>query len=327
MGFLESIGKFLGSEPANKPSPLYKPRYVNTNVDSQATLEPVMPEPRSIEGLEGEELNITLLHDEFDMAPAKLLAEARAIVARNSKVIVDPKIMEKADRLSKLGFKNTPESKAAEETKKALKLEEEIKEMGKRTAETVLYYHKKYPFQKFLTVDELHRICRDYGLIYAPVSTYAMQVPDKNLTEIENGKPVEFSDLPDDILVKDNRYGHFFNNQDLTSILSSQGKTSYEYGRNPDLVRLCEDLNKDRSRYSDGHFQLSSKAYFQIAAPIDHFDQHELSKFNKINSFGYATREVRKDPVVFRFVKNGVLVYSKWGIEANHPLLTNPIEN
>lgn len=60
-----------------------------------------------------------------------------------------------------------------------------------------------------------------------------------------------------------------------------------------------------------------------IAAPKSHFDLQGLEKHGKR---GWLRPEP-KDPIVFRYVNGGIQVLTKWGPEAEDPMLTNPIDN
>lgn len=63
-----------------------------------------------------------------------------------------------------------------------------------------------------------------------------------------------------------------------------------------------------------------------IAAPADHFDTSSLVATGQFE-MGFPLPVVDEDPIVFRKVRGGILVDSKWGLEASDPLLLNPINN
>jgi hypothetical protein len=63
-----------------------------------------------------------------------------------------------------------------------------------------------------------------------------------------------------------------------------------------------------------------------IAAPKEHFDLSELT-FDEKKGFYEAKVRVIKDPIVFRYVKGGIQVLSKWGLEAEDPALQIEILN
>ena len=62
-----------------------------------------------------------------------------------------------------------------------------------------------------------------------------------------------------------------------------------------------------------------------ITAPKSHFDLKDL-KSKGLGFFDITITEV-KDPIVFRYVKGGIQVLSKWGLEASDATLQNEILN
>ena len=125
---------------------------------------------------------IAEIHSEFDTAQERLLQEANKILSTKTNL---PDI---ADRLSKVGFTNTPTAKKGIEVKKQLVTSQE-------QAELINYYKNTYPFLKFLTEDELNRICDKYNLIHAPVGNYINEVPEKNLRDIETAQGLKEQDV------------------------------------------------------------------------------------------------------------------------------------
>jgi hypothetical protein len=63
-----------------------------------------------------------------------------------------------------------------------------------------------------------------------------------------------------------------------------------------------------------------------IAAPKDHFDLKGLKHITGTHGF-FSTTRIHKDPIVFRYVKGGIQIISKWGLEASDPMLVNEINN
>ena len=82
------------------------------------------------------------IHNEIDTAQLRLLNQAREIIKKSENS--DNDIILKAERLEKLGFKNTPASVIANKQKK--KQIEVVK--TKEQAELIEYYIREYPFQK-----------------------------------------------------------------------------------------------------------------------------------------------------------------------------------
>jgi hypothetical protein len=138
------------------------------------------------------------IHNEFDTAPTRLLEQALEVINKEekSKILLNSNVEDKAERLSKLGFKNINLVKQLEEVKEFNSEKEKVIKLQLSEAELIKHYSDRYPFLKFLTESELDRICEKYNLIYAPVDKYLKNVPDKNLEEIENAQELHRDDKP-----------------------------------------------------------------------------------------------------------------------------------
>jgi hypothetical protein len=265
------------------------------------------------------------IHSEFDTASDSLTSEAfeflayydgklevirsekssalsRIMASENEKAYSIP-LAEKARRLRALGFANVKEvteltrmenqEREQWERQYALKRAEEEK-YNKIIAELkadevkfkqILNYREHYPAFKFITDEQLNGLCKKYGLVYAEVGDYTGDMPDKNLAEIESAN----------IAVGDARVK-------IWRIIDAPPYSPIESITEVDLTNHYNKLH--------------------IAAPQSQFKN--LEQREKVG-FGFFNRqEIRvevKDPIVFRFVKGGVLVISKWGDEANDPAL------
>lgn len=276
------------------------------------------------------------IHDSFDNAQDELLEQANEIISR-----FNPDYGEKALRLKNLGFTSTREVVNYEGKNKDLV-------SSKKDADLVNYYKASYPFLKFLKEEQLDAICKKYNLIYAPVSRYKEEVPVKNLTEIENAQPLKNCDV-----VKSNDIYHFKNIHSHKKKLFNSvknligGETLNEiqiehilnkhldprYHSKQELFYYISSYAKDEkgSRlfpdcvFSDCTITKVNKEGLFIAAPKSHFDLKGLN--NKALGFFNITITEVKDPIVFRYVKGGIQVLSKWGLEANDPELAVGINN
>ena len=228
---------------------------------------------------------IAEIHNEFDTAQERLLEEANQLLAS-----LAPQPEDIAERLKRVGFRNTPTVRRVEEFQSE-------KMMAEVQAKLILYYKQTYPFLKFLTEDELERICEKYNLIFAKVDRYIKEVPEKNLRDIEQAQELKEDDA--------------INSFDLKS----------ERLRKERLAGLS---SKDRFReeikyYMPMQSRENAKLGLFIAAPKSHFD---LKGLEKTSTFGWGKPEV-KDPIVFRYVRGGIQVLTKWGIEGEDPMLYN----
>ncbi|MGH1338594.1 MAG: hypothetical protein ACRBFS_20940 [Aureispira sp.] len=265
------------------------------------------------------------IHNSFDNAQENLLKEAEGIIMSHSKCL-NPK----ADRLEKLGFKN------CEAVVQNLKAKKQLIS-SKQDAELVSYYKHTYPLLKFLKEEQLDFICKKYRLIYAPVERYKKDVPEKNVTEIENAKPLLDNDRPLNLFtVKVESVWHEAP-EDLKLILIN-GFTvpHYHFSVRPsdrEILRLAKEYGGYKGNYNGytveggwiGTITEVNKEGLFIAAPHSHFDLEKLKNIG----YGFMNFKITEveDPIVFRYVKGGVQVLSKWGLESSDKVLLNEIFN
>src|SRR5690606_16055774 len=126
-------------------------------------------------------------------AQERLLQEAKELLAS-----LAPQHEDIAERLRRIGFVNTPTVQQVDKIANQ-------KMMLKKQADLILYYKQAYPFLKFLTEDELERICEKYGLIFAKVDRYIKEVPEKNIRDIEQAQALKDEDRVDWEEIRANR--------------------------------------------------------------------------------------------------------------------------
>lgn len=271
------------------------------------------------------------IHNDFDNAQDRLLIQAKEILALIRIDDIDEQELI-ADRYLKIGFENVPIVKKIVSLKKERQEKQKKIVKTKAEAELIEYYKANYPFLKFLTESELDKICVKYGLVYAPVKNYIEAVPEKNLIEIEQAQQLNKSDAPDNtFLLQIRSWWHACPNE-IRKILG--GKVEWKNGQHC-TDELCLELARElgyRGNYNSWIFGVSgatltniNKQGLFICAPESHFDTAKLKK----EGFGFFefTKTEIKDPIVFRYVRGGIQVLSKWGLEANDEILLNPINN
>jgi len=273
-------------------------------------------------------------------------------------------VEEKGARLMKLGFTKAIESISVqkkqaelEEIKKQNQKIEQTRKQAIEFAELVLYYQRTYPFTKFLSTAELDRICQTYGLIYAPVNRYIKTVPDKNIAEMENAQEVKVEDVEDDLFFtrsirgfmsrafgsrmwggeSEFESGERIVHQDVLYKIKANGGPVFSGKTRSELIEFVKKNTKFYSHpkgnelhneyaleFGYKEVQIVEDSPFHIAAPKDHFD---LTGYSQSSKFGYTKTIVKEDPIVFQKVRGGVLVVTKWGLEASDPSLINPVNN
>ncbi len=274
------------------------------------------------------------IHDSFDNAQEELLSQAMAIINNHS--LSDTS---KADRLEALGFTRSKTVVKNIENKKVLV-------ESKKDADLVNYYKQTYPFLKFLKEEQLDTICEKYGLMYAPVDRYTKDVPDKNVSEIESAQGLKWGDEArnKDTYTFLNSYNH--RKSDFKKVIQFLGSETLNEEK-MDSIYKSLGISKGFRSYSDFIYDITDQlpnvlgvrkslltncihtkvdvSGLFIAAPKSHFDLTGLKQNGK-GFFKTTVKEV-KDPIVFRYVKGGIQVLSKWGLEADDEMLQVDILN
>ena len=261
-----------------------------------------------------EQVLIQEIHDAFDNAEDLLMEQAHEFIEGNR--------VTNATHVKKMveaGFKN---SKVVRDANERLNVAVRNAEMAK----TIMYYKHTYPFLKFLTEEKLDEICEKYDLIYAPVDRYLEDVPEKNLNDIASAQQLKEEDLADDIWK-------------VSSIdfFSGVPKEMREWILNTEFdERPGGDswLNRHspvrHSGYVYSHMEtekITKRSTLFIAAPKSHFNLRDLKQRGVRGFFQSVTEREVKDPIVYRYVRGGIQVLTKWGLEANDPELANPLDN
>lgn len=252
------------------------------------------------------EETIQKIHNEFDTAGEKLLAEAKQILAREDDT-------SKGDRLKSLGFTKC----ASAELSSKIKLE---RAQSKETAERVRYYQQWYPNQKFITETIVKQICEKYNLFCAEVSYYKGDVPEKNVAEMEAFK---LRDEDKDIQTFSTNQEFEYNQQmAMMGSMNMNRRPEYEsayFGYLEQRNNLFASLSglSQAQRPRAGQEISRKQKPFKICAPEKDFDMRYMIRSGKD---GYM---LIPDPIVLQPVKGGYLVVSKWGLEASDELIVN----
>lgn len=254
------------------------------------------------------------IHHAFDSAQERLLLEAKEII--NSTFIDN-----KAERLEKAGFINSERVVSYNKNKKRLV-------ENKEQADLIEYYKATYPFHKFITEEELDRICHKYKLIYAPIENYLKDVPEKNIVDIENAKSLNYLDKAEDMVLF--KYRGMFTNMATLDQKKELFKgiivvPESRFSNNNDICKKYFNVHYDICVFDtiDSDVIKIDRNGLFIAAPKSHFKTKELSRIK----FGFFNVTEIRDPIVFRYCKGGVQVITKWGLESEDKLLINEINN
>lgn len=259
---------------------------------------------------------ITQIHKEFEESGDELLKQAEALLDTLPHIN-----SEKTKRLQSLGFKNVPEVKQAIETEQKIV-------STKIVADLIKYYQRHYPFNKFITDNEVTKICSKYDLVCGEIGLFKGFVPETKLKDIENFK---LRKEDSGILYGD----HFLQNAKVVL-----NKHSAQYFH---IIKDNEEFTHERCAFqsNDGirfyatdsnnifglrgvdtpscHIHINSG--FMICAPMKDMDLTGMEVKN------YRVVKHIPDPVVLKRVNGGYLIVTAWGDEASDEIVVNSISN
>jgi len=273
------------------------------------------------------------IHQEFDDAQEKVLKEASDIL--DGIPTKDSRLERKALKLEITGFAKSELLQEYYTKNTEIETIAKAVEGRKRMLDSIMKFIQKYPYQKFITVDELDNICGKYGLIYAPVKHYIKDVPEKNLDEIVNRKELHSSEITPVVHIVskisfwDNTpqdYQDFVNKHILNRVFPDKEMTE----RNFEQVieeRGWKDGKSSQYWFRKATVKTEDNAGLQVAAPESHFDLKGLKKTKK---FGFAKVEYieTKDPIVFEYCKDNIVrIISKWGTDDDQSYLDESLIN
>lgn len=277
---------------------------------------------------------IAEIHDAFDSAQERLLEEATRIIKESEpKGII--KEIDVAERLKKVGFTQTQLVRNVDSQLKDRDSKNRIIVENREQAELIQYYKRTYPFMKFLTESELDRICDKYNLIHAPVANYIGDVPEKNLRDIERAQRIVNGDeCP--ILTRINVTSYWHGVSDKVKNIFDKGfyypgtinKVPYDRDIKQRLISeygCVEGIDFKDYIYDEGVAVQTIKHGLFIAAPAKEFNLKGLTKKGK-HWYNILTKDI-EDPIVFRYVRGGIQIITKWGLEASDEALRNEIDN
>lgn len=199
--------------------------------------------------------------------------------------------------LKDLGFSNIPEFTKQKEKNHLSKMSDLINEDIKK-------YSTLFPFHKYILYSQLTKVCAKYNLFMSHVSNYRGDIPKKNAQEIIN--------FPFERIISNKKnYPYYsFKNSPILGSFSSHDKT-------PQML-ICAPKS---------HFISSLNV---IERELVDVNKSERRSFLEI----FKTKKVKKDdPIVGIPVPSsipgdlGIIVISKWGLEANDIDLQISINN
>lgn len=248
------------------------------------------------------------IHQTFYSAGDKLLKEANEIINQNG-----PSSIDKANRLKKLGFKNTIEVRQLESIK-----------MTQDLANLIQYYQMNYPNNKFITEEQVVSICKKYNLVCAPINAYSGFVPETKLKEVENFKIKNSDEKPSMIKIlsawNTGAIGDYSYRSRGARHIHNQLGLDLIPSDHPSLKFHGSNLFSVNGGYVEKIKVYESKELL-ICAPKKDMNLKGLEKIGAI--FTSFTAITVPDPVVLQPCKGGYLIVTAWGDEASDELVVN----
>ncbi len=253
------------------------------------------------------------IHNEFFTAGDEILSEATCLLKE-----LEQKDLAKGKRLASLGFNKTREAVVAIETENKLATTKEI-------AELVVYYQTNYPNNKFITEEQVGKICEKYGLVCGDTTMYKGFVPESKVGEIEKFK-VKDSDKCIGILTGSragdvwNEYIGYVSSSDIIGFwnenITQGGNATFD---NTGSVKnsFSENIKIHFGRYHTLTVQGLSGIGLKICAPLKDMDIPLTHKL-----YEYKIEHI-PDPVVLQPVNGGYLIVCAWGDEASDEIVVN----
>lgn len=221
-------------------------------------------------------------------------------------------------------------------------IKKKIHEESTEMLETLKRFKVDYPTKKFITFKDTADIIRKYGLIIAEPSKFIGEFPEKNLKEMASFK------------LKEQDEAYIFN--DLTKLYeTNQTKWLREEGDMWNSMRRSLTRSLDisgRSIQQELEDKIPSKEIFShyinhshsIISKKDGFADWNETKLNtnkfliigtkdqfQLNAnevmIGGSIVELKDDPIVLKPVKNGFLIITCWGDEAQLPEIKDYTQN
>lgn len=170
------------------------------------------------------------------------------------------------------------------------------------------YYAGKYPNYKFISRNQIARLCKKYGLFFGEVSKYIGDIPQKNLNDLK----IEL-DMLDFESIYTNHIGH----QSTSHFEMRYGKDFLQnvIAAKGEQIKVGH-IKSEHSEY-DVLAHVSKYHKFSIAAQPSMF---KIEKYDKVEDGVFI---VDKDPIIFCEVNYGYLIITAWGDETNIPEIVN----
>lgn len=217
-----------------------------------------------------------IVKDEFPILAEKCLKEYHE----------SQTMTKKYETLKSLGFTN---SKSFKDLEASQKLGNQLWSQYKLLEQDIQarkYFNEKYPNNKFITKNQVGKLCAKYGFVCGPTTAFIGEIPENNLLEMTSLK------LEDEDIIVQSSSGSVYG-----SLRYFKGRT---YGFSGEVAKL------------------------EIVALLKDFDTRNLEQ-NQYFLTEVVKPQVNDDPIVLQPVhfanSKYYLILTAWGPEAEDPLV------
>ena len=279
------------------------------------------------------------IHREFEDGQDRLIGILSGEVNVDD-FVIDGRLENKANILKNFGFFNSRPNKEFISLFIERREREKVIAFKRLQLETIVELSNKYPFEKFITIEELDRICGKYGLVYSNSVNYIEDIPEKNVLELERAKKLDKEDRASELVrlnISNKKYLKIVFNRDEPIFTRGEinfygpGNWQFKYYirkfckdngiyiSEDDELELYDFLNNSRREVID------RSGYF-IFAPKSHFNMGNVSK---VSRFGFLNSiSMVEDPGVFEYCKNDIIrILTKWGTSDDSSYLDGGLVN
>ena len=240
-------------------------------------------------------LTIAQIHQDFYNQENLLKTELPVLIKeQRHEIQLSTDIVTKHQDLQQLGF---VKSKTTIDLNVIINKNQELQQIlenMEKTLEALNYFKRNYPYCKFITLNQVVKLCKKYGFVCGPVTFYTGMIPDENMMELMD----KVKSISDSVKFGTLTSARFFDNSKRSN---GEYRSASDYGNN--------------------------SAPLEIIAPLKEFDLKSLSVKNQ-----YFLEEkikplpiVADDPIVLQPVVYAgykyYLIMTAWGDEANDPLV------
>ena len=188
--------------------------------------------------------------------------------------------------------------------------------------ETLKFFKTIFPKSLFMKLDDFKSLCKNYGLVCGDTNEFKGEIPEKNLEEIEDAFWIISKNKEAVLDINKGYYSfsriifsHGFGINEVNTI--DQEFVNFHFLHDDDYtIDTIGEGERSYGIFADKHYLKPDQ--FLIAA---NGDEMGIIKFDRIELIT-PDAVLKNDPIVFQMLPHKiVMIHSKWGDEANDPML------